>query len=70
MRYVEAKRKEEQETFAYRIYLSDSLYYQAQNQRLSQRYIEIIKPKTVDTRSGDEIALDVISRLGLKVNTE
>ncbi len=28
---------------------------------------EITEPKPVDTRTGDEIAADVISRLGLEV---
>lgn len=67
MRYVEAKRIEQQETYAYRIYITDSLFYQAQQQRLTSRYVDIIKPQKIDNRSGDEIALDVIERLGLKV---
>lgn len=51
---------------AYRFYVSDSLFYYGQNKHLVKRYAEIIKPRQVDNRSGDEIAEDVITRLGLK----
>lgn len=67
MRYVLAKYKEKQEELAYRIYLTDSLYYQSEGKRLTTRYMDMIKPKPVDNRTGDEIAYDVIKRLGLKV---
>lgn len=39
-----------------------------QNKYLNVHYDDLIHPKPVDTRSGDEIALDVIQRLDLKVN--
>lgn len=59
-----------QEEVAYRIYVTDSLFYSAENKKLVKRYIDIINPRPVDNRSGDEIALDVINRLGLKVENE
>lgn len=37
------------------------------NKRLTVRYEDIINPKPIDTRTGDEIALDVIQKLKLKV---
>ena len=37
------------------------------NKRLTMRYVDMIHPQPVDTRTGDEIALDVIQRLNLKV---
>jgi len=52
----------------YRVYATDML--RAVNislgQKVDERYIEIIRPKPVDKRSGEEIAAEVISRLGLK----
>jgi len=52
----------------YRVYATDML--RAVNislgQKVDERYIEIIRPKPVDNRSGEEIAAEVISRLGLK----
>lgn len=57
-----------QKELAYRIYVSDSLFYQAENKRLTKRYLELIaKPEKEDRRTGDEIARDVIERLNLKV---
>ena len=50
---------------AYKIYISDTLYQYSQNQRLSMRYIDLLKTR-VDTRSGDEIAIDVINAAGLR----
>ena len=67
MRYVRAKYIEYMESKAYRIYISDTLYYYTDNKRLQNRYVDLLKPKKVDNRSGDEIALDVITRLNLKV---
>lgn len=51
---------------AYKIYISDTLYHQAQNQRLTVRFIDILDQKPIDNRSGDEIALDVIQKAGLR----
>ena len=50
---------------AYRVYITDTLYYQSQNKHLTQRYIDVITPKKIDTRSADEIAADIIKRAGL-----
>lgn len=56
------------EAAVYRVYASDML--RAVNislgQEVEERYFEIIRPKPVDNRSGEEIAAEVISRLGLK----
>lgn len=38
-----------------------------ENKRLTVRYVDMINPQPVDNRTGDEIALDVINKLGLKV---
>lgn len=66
MRYVRAKIDDYQIDLAYRIYVSDSLFYMADNKRLTSRYYDLIHTQK-ETLSGDEIALDVIKRLGLKV---
>ena len=51
----------------YRIYVTDSLYFQAEDKRLNVRYYDILFPPKIDNRSGDEIAMDVISSMNLKV---
>lgn len=50
---------------AYRVYVADSLYCAPRNKQLNKRYAEIIDRTKVDTRSGDEIAAEVIERAGL-----
>lgn len=37
---------------------------------IKARYIDIIEPKKVDTRTGDEIVEDIIQRAGLVVKYE
>lgn len=54
----------------YRCYVTDAIYYKGQNKIINVRYTDLMHPKEIDTRSGDEIALDVINRLGLKVEDE
>lgn len=46
-------------------YIADSLFYSAQDRRLVTRFDDLFKPK--ETRSGDEIAADIIERCGLVV---
>lgn len=69
MRYVMSRYEEYQREMAYRIYVTDSLYLNGQNQRFVKRYSEFIglTQNEVDTRTGDEIAEDIIKRAGLEV---
>ena len=53
---------------AYRVYLTDSLFYQAHEKRLTTRYADALLPhEAAEERSGEEIAADVIRRAGLVV---
>ena len=53
---------------AYKTYVTDSLQLNVQNKYLTSRYYDIINTnRVVDTRSADEIALDVILNAGLVV---
>lgn len=49
------------------MYITDTLYYQGEQKRLTVRYADIVNKKTdhADERTGDEIAEDIIARLGL-----
>ncbi len=51
---------------AYRIYVTDSIYYRNQNKALSERYIDLIRHK-VDDRDGDEIVAEIIQKAGLNL---
>lgn len=66
MRYVEARFDEYQREEAYRIYISKSLQLAPQGKWLQASYREMIKPKKIDNRSGDDIAMDIMKRAGLK----
>lgn len=57
--------KEHREAEVYRIYITDSLFYFADNKRLSVRYEELINPKPKDTRTAEQIVADIISEIGL-----
>lgn len=50
----------------YRHYVANSLYYEAKrDERYAVKLSEILDPKPIDTRSGDEIAMDIIQGAGL-----
>ena len=55
---------------AYRVYVTDTLYYQAENKKLSVRYYDLIRPKRIDSRSADEIIKETIVKAGLTVLEE
>jgi hypothetical protein len=61
-----AKYEEYARTIAYRFYIADSLKLIPQHGSLQKHLREIYYDKhVVDTRSGDEIAADVMARAGL-----
>ena len=68
MRYVVARYKKEQRDMAYRFYVSDSLHFMNQDKYINVRLYDLIHSHvTVDNRTGDEIAIDVINNAGLVV---
>lgn len=54
---------------AYKNYMADSLFYSAQQKRITSRFNDLLNKK-VETRSGDEIAEDVIKRAGIRIEKE
>lgn len=50
---------------AYRFYVTKSLSLIPQNRYLTTSYEDMIQPKKIDRRSGEEIAADVIKQAGL-----
>ena len=66
--------QQEQKEFAYRAYMSDALKLITENtakyargSHLTKRYADIVTQKPADTRTGAEIARDVINAAGLVV---
>lgn len=67
--YLDARDRAHARDEAYRVYVSEALRLAPQGRALARPWAEVAasvgRPR--DTRSGDEIAADVISRLGLEV---
>lgn len=55
----------DEEEFSYRVFMTDSFRLLGENKALSQRWADLFMDEEKDTRSGDEIALDVLIRSGL-----
>lgn len=67
MRYVLARLEKEEREQAYRFYVTKGLQLVPQNKWITMDYMELLNPQAVEKpKSGDEIALDIISRAGLK----
>ena len=75
MRYAMARYQSQQRDLAYRIYVSDCLRIISENTAkmgggsyITAKLADIINPKLVDDRTGEEIAADIIKRAGIEVN--
>lgn len=66
MRYTIARFEEYEREMAYRIFVTKSLQLIPQSKWLNTDYENIIKPQKIDKRSGEEVALDVIKKAGLR----
>ena len=74
MRYATARFNQHQRDLAYRIYVSDCLRIISENTAkicggsyITAKLADIINPKPVDNRTGEEIAADIINRAGIEV---
>ena len=68
-RYLSARQRRAAEDAAYRVYVTESLRLAVQSRYIARPYLELIggAGEPVETRSGEEIAADVVERLGLEV---
>lgn len=74
MRYAMARYQSQQRDLAYRIYVADCLRIATENTAkmcggsyIAAKFTDIINPKPVDNRNGEEIAADIIKRAGIEV---
>lgn len=74
MRYAMARYQSQQRDLAYRIYVTDCLRIVGENTAkmgcgsyITDKFADIINPKLVDDRTGEEIAADIIKRAGIEV---
>ena len=74
MRYAMARYQSQQRDLAYRIYVSDCLRIISENTAkmgggsyITAKLADIINPKPVDDRTGEEIAAGIIKLAGIEV---
>lgn len=74
MRYAMSRYQSQVRDLAYRIYVSDCLRIISENTAkicggsyITAKLADIINPKPVDDRTGEEIAADIINRAGIEV---
>ena len=74
MRYAITRYNQHQRDLAYRIYVTDCLRIISENTAkmgggsyITAKFSDIINPKPVDKRTGEEIAADIIKRSGIEV---
>ena len=74
MRYAMARYQSQKRDLAYRIYVCDCLRMISENTAnqvcgayMTSKFSDIINPKPVDNRTGEEIAADIIKRAGIEV---
>lgn len=67
MRYALARIEQQSRDELFRAYVARSLRAIPNGEYVEDQYTDLAYPLPVDPRSGDEIAEDVIGRLGLEV---
>lgn len=74
MRYAMSRYQSQVRDLAYRIYVTDCLRIISENTAkvvggsyITAKFADIINPKPVDKRNGEEIAADIIKRAGIEV---
>lgn len=67
MAYVLARAEQQSRDELFRAYVARSLQAIPKGEYIEAQYADLAYPTPVDPRSGDEIAEDVIRRLGLEV---
>lgn len=65
MRYVEARVDEFSRDKAYRIYVTKSLKLIPQSKYISKDLEDLFAPQKIDTRTAEQITIDVMKKAGL-----
>ena len=68
MRYVKARIEEYHREETYRFFVTESLRLAPQGKVINKSYVELLKPQTVETRTGKEVADEVAEKLGTKID--
>lgn len=68
LRYVKSKAEQIKHEELYRIMVTESLRILPEGKHITKPYLELLKPQEVDTRTGEQVAEEVASRMGTKVD--
>lgn len=63
IRYAIACARYEERLEAYRIYISDTMFYEHQNKGFTMRYIDIVEPQTYTGPSSEEVIANIKNKL-------
>lgn len=66
MKYVVASYESHIDDLKYRHYVANSLQANPQGKWITATFEEVLNPKPVDNRTGDEIVIDMIKKHGFK----
>lgn len=55
--------EQDDEERSFRLYMTEIVRLRGENKTLTKSWLDIIDPKPVDNRSGDEIAMDFVRRM-------
>ena len=55
--------EQDDEERSFRLYMTEIVRLYGENKTLTKSWLDIIDPKPVDNRSGDEIAMDFVRRM-------
>ena len=60
---MRAKCEQDDEERSFRLYMTEIVRLRGENKTLTKSWLDIIDPKPVDDRSGDEIAMEFVRRM-------
>lgn len=68
MKYVSSRAEQIHREEVYRIMMTESLRILPEGKHITKPYLELLKPQKIDTRTGEQVAEEVASRMGTKVD--
>jgi hypothetical protein len=70
--YVKARHEQQILDFAFKTYITDSIYLEKQNppKCMGKRWCEIVRPHRIEDVDADALVIDIIQKAGLEVKNE
>ena len=68
MKYVSSRAEQIHREEVYRLMMTESLRILPEGKHITKPYLELLKPREVDTRTGEQVAEEVAEKMGTKVD--